>query len=298
MKAFGVEGGALVAYDLALAQERSGQEWSEDPWTLVDQVMQDPALLSPAVRQHLSATIRFAYNRLAPQRKSLLKLVSRFTLSPEQAERFFVAEVRKDAGIDATDAALLENPYLLYELDRGQVDPVAVTTIDRGMFSDPVVEHRFPLPAPSAPDGPVDHRRSRALVIQHLEDAAQAGHALQPVDTTVMAVRRMEIRPDCPLSQDILAVVAERFPPEIVTVEMGDGSSAYQLKRLQAAGAVIRSAVERRLSGRRFEGKADWRKIVDQILGFRTTPRPKTRPSRSGHAKRRRPLSGRCMRPA
>lgn len=269
LTAFGIDGGTLVAYDLALAQEGASQEWAEDPWDLVDAAMKDPSVLGEGVRKHLDETKRRAYLKLTAERKSLLTLLSRFTLTSEQATRFYQESERAKAGLAVADAQLIANPYLLYELDRSQPDPIPVGVIDRGVFPDAVVADRFPLAAPSTMEGDADARRSRALVVHVLEEAAAAGHTLQPQLHTIQAVRDLEVQPKCSLSLDLLAVVGETLPPAVRTVEMADGATAYQLERLSDVGEVVRNTVEKRLKGKRFEGAHHWRAIVDNIL-----PRP------------------------
>ena len=68
-----------------------------------------------------------------------MKLLARFELSETQATRFYQQTERRKAGIDVKDDDILANPYLLYEIDRTQVDAVQLETIDRGMYPDPVV---------------------------------------------------------------------------------------------------------------------------------------------------------------
>ncbi len=58
------------------------------------------------------------WSRLPDERRALLKLVSRFEITREQATTLYVQEERAKAGIDTSDAAILANPYLLYELTR------------------------------------------------------------------------------------------------------------------------------------------------------------------------------------
>ena len=73
----------------------------------------------------------------------MLKLLSRFSLTSDQAKRFFNPDGRPD-GVD--DASVIENPYLLYELDRAAPDSIPVTTIDRGMLPGNAVLKAHPLP--------------------------------------------------------------------------------------------------------------------------------------------------------
>jgi hypothetical protein len=68
---------------------------------------------------------------LPDERRALLKLLSRFALTPDQARRLYQRVVREAAGINVDDAGIVANPYLVYEAARLCVDPVAVGTVDR-----------------------------------------------------------------------------------------------------------------------------------------------------------------------
>ena len=57
------------------------------------------------------------------------------------------------------------------------------------------------------------------------------------------------------------------FAGEIRVVEMTDGSPAYQLERLGAAGDIIRKTINARVQGRRHGVVSDWRSELDNELG-------------------------------
>lgn len=267
LKALGIGNGNLIAYDLTRSQMAVAAEWQEDPWTLVDQVMENPALLSEGLARNLGNTERDIYRTLPAERRALLRLLSRFDISEKQAVRFYQETERQKAGFDLSDADILANPYRLYEADRAQVDPVSLGAIDRGLYPDAIVVSRHPVEAPSAPDSPLDPRRVRALLVRELEAASKDGHTLQSRAHLVQQVRDLEIRPTCPAGLDAMAVVEKTLAPEIVLTTMADGSCAYQLGRLHDMRAVIRSEVLKRTKGRRHEATIDWRGLVDTAIG-------------------------------
>lgn len=266
LKAFGLEGGNLIAYDLSLSQTSASAEWNEDPWTLVDQIVENPALLSSGLGRYLPNTQREIYRALPKPRKALLRLLSRFDITEQQATRFYQETEREKAGIALTDAQILENPYSLYEADRTQQDPVALGLIDRGLFPDDVVSARHPLDAPAGPDGPLDRRRVRALIVQELEKAAGEGHTLQPRNQIIQAIRELEIRPTCAVGLDAMAHIETVLSPEVVLASMADGSVAYQLGRLENMRVIIRTEVQKRVKGKPHEKLLDWRGLVDAAL--------------------------------
>jgi hypothetical protein len=266
LKAFGFAHGNLIAYDLGRSQSDAGAEWHEDPWTLVDQVVENPSLLTPSVARGLGRTEREMYRSLKSQRRALLRLLSRFAITEVQATRFYQETERQKAGIGVSDDAIVANPYVLYEADRGQVDPIAVGTIDRGMYPDDIVASRYPLQPPSACDGPLDARRIRALLVHELEAAAGEGHTLQARDAVLQRVRDLELRPACSVSLDAMGVVEGTLAPEINLAEMADGSVAYQLGRLKEVRDVIRADILKRQKGVRHKAMLDWRGLVDSAL--------------------------------
>jgi len=266
LKAVGFEAGNLIAFDLELSQRKAAAEWHEDAWSLVDQAIDDPSLLSEGLEKSIKKAERDIYKSLTHQRRALLRLLSRFDISEEQAKRLYQETEREKAGISLTDAEILENPYRIYEADRLQADPVAFGIVDRGMYPDPVVASRHPMEAPSAADGHLDARRARALLVHELERAAENGHTIQPRSQLIQSIRDLAVRPECPLSLDAMAVIEPTLASEIVVTEMADGSPAYQLGRLAAMGEVISADLKKRIKGKRHDGTLRWRELVDKAL--------------------------------
>jgi len=261
LAAFGIPEGVLLAY---AAQSRLGD--NEDPWPLVDQWLRDPSSEPEAVTR-VSPTMSKAWNLISHERRSLLRLLSRFDLTVDQAARLYQETERAKAGIQLSDADLLANPYLIYERDRFGIEPVAVGAIDRGVFPADRVRVAHPLLEPSRVDDPVDPRRVRALAIDVLEEAADSGDSIRAQGRVIQDIRDQPLQPGCPISLDVMAVCAEALPPEIVTVEMAGGDPAYQLSRLSQARQVIARQVNRRRNGARLPVDADWRSVIDDQLG-------------------------------
>src|SRR6266496_2899300 len=145
----------------------------------------------------IGKTLASKWSRLPDERRALLKLVSRFEITLEQAAAVYVQEERAKAGINTTDQAILANPYLLYELTRLGGNPVSVWTVDRGVFPDEVIRAKHPLAEPSALDAGTDARRVRALSVKVLEDAAAVGSTLLPQVQTVLRIRGLALQPSC-----------------------------------------------------------------------------------------------------
>ena len=262
--AFGIELGTFVAREIA---GKLGD--NEDPWPLVDKVFGDPTKhLSAESAKQISKTLTEKWKRLPDERRSLLKLVSRFELTPEQATNLYVEEIRSKAGIDCQDKDILANPYVIYEGTRLTADPVSIWTADRGVFPEQAVRDKHPLSLPSALDGGTDPRRVRAMTVAVLEEAAGNGNTLLPQNQVVLRVREMPLQPSCMVDKDLMQVAADRLPPAVESAQVADGSPAYQLGRLLKMGDVIRAAVNARTSEKvkRLKVDADWRKLLDEHL--------------------------------
>lgn len=264
--AFGIDYGTFVARELEAKISDN-----EDPWPVLERAFSDPsAVLSPESARHLNTALRQKWSHLPDERKALLKLLSRFSLQPGQAEVLYVKEERERAGIWCHDADIIRNPYLIYELTHLTENPVSVSTVDRGVFPDDVVRSKHPLPDPSALDGGTDPRRVRALTVSQLEKAADEGNTLQRNKDIVLAIRDLDIDPACKVDEDMMAVVEPSLEGAVLATKLKDGSPCYQLSRLAAVGEVIRNSINKRRRGVRHNITEDWRSRLDQHL-----PQPK-----------------------
>jgi hypothetical protein len=262
--AFGIQEGGLLAY--AVQGELAD---NKDPWPLVDKWLRDPSA-HPEATSRIGRTMSSAWAALPEERRRLLKLLSRFSMTPDQAKRLYQPSERSQAGIALDDKQILENPYAIFEADRVSVEPVAVTTIDRGVFPADRIRAEHPLPEPSRVDEPIEPRRVRALLIDQLEKRAVNGDSLRSQQEAIQDIRDLALDPICPLSLDLMAVCADNLPPEIETVPMKDGSPAYQLSRLHDARKEIRRQIQRRRKGNPLNVRADWAAVIDGELGSET----------------------------
>ncbi|MFO0686894.1 MAG: AAA family ATPase [Sandaracinus sp.] len=272
LRALGLPHGALVAHAIARVLAQGNEAPKQSPWLLLDAAVDDPTVLPDKIGELIGAGFGKIWKKLPPERRTLLELLARFELTEEQATRWYVAEDRTSAGIAVDDSAILANPYVIYELDRQQADPVAAAVIDRGLFPDTTVAEHFPIALPSRPEDPLDARRIRALVVDALERGAAQGHTVLPQNWIVRDIRDRELRPPCPVHGDAI-LAAENVMKEVLRVNaLGDGSAAWQLPRLADAGMLIRSQIEKRVKGKRHSSSYDWRALVDASVGDAAIP--------------------------
>lgn len=265
LTAFGIELGVFVAYDLA---KHVGE--NEDPWPVVDRMFQNPAsVLSAAASRFVGKEHQQVWKDIPNNRRALLKLLSRFEITPAQATLAYVEEERASAKIECTDAEILANPYRLFEITRTTTEAISISTIDRGLFPEGSVREKHPLPEPSLVATATDIRRIRAWVIQTLEDAAANGDTLFPRTDAITTIREMEHRPECPVTGDLMSVAEKSFAPEIEIVPLADTKPAFQLSRLAACSKLIRTEVTKRLNGKPHVVNADWFALLEDpnVLG-------------------------------
>ena len=267
LSAMGLPNGTLLAHAIGGLLHADGGDEVRDPWPIVDSVLHSPAQLPADLAGSIGPTAAKLWDSLAHKRRALLKLLARFELSTEQMQRWWVQEERASASIEVEDDAILANPYLCYEADRGRTDSIPLQVIDRGLFPSPQIITAAPIPNPSACAEAIDPRRGRALFIQSLEDAALDGHTLLPQDWLVERVRNAEVSPPCALSGDWIEAFKETFSPELEKAETSAGAPAWQLDRYQATRSLIGARIKRRLGGVRHAGEHDWRGVIDQALG-------------------------------
>ena len=162
---------------------------------------------------------------------------------------------------DVDDADLISNPYLLYELHRLTDDPISGMTIDRGMLPDRVILEAHPLPEPSRLEDKIDPRRVRALLVAALEQGAEQGHTLLPRSWLRASIDKMPLETDCPVGPEVIAGLGDFLVGVVDSIEMADGSPAYQLQRFTATARLIRRTVQRRLGprSRRHQSTYDFR---------------------------------------
>ena len=263
--AFGIEKGHFIAAEIINNLKND----TENPWEIFGAALDNPKdILSNEVASLIPTSSKKLYQRLLVKEKSdrlnLLYLLSRFELSIDQAERIFVKEEREllDPGI--TDEQILKNPYLIYELNIHQIDPVSLYTIDLGLYLKNKPSDL--LPADSFYEDPQDSYRVRAITIQQLQLSATLGHTLMPRKELVKQIRTLPIIPKCNIDSDYYELAEDVFPGAIEKVKMKDGSCAYQLKQLTFCSEIIREKVTDRLNGQKLTVADKWKELLLKAL--------------------------------
>lgn len=277
LSAMGVEHGYQLAYH---CWEKAGE--NGDPWPVLAALVGNPRELPRDLKGQVAGfaeTWKYLANDRGKKRLELAKLLARFELAYEQVARWWDQSARNEAGLrlggdEVVDAAILKNPYAIYECDRLQPGPIAFRTIDQGAFPEKPVANAHPIPAPSAMSGPVDGRRLRAATAAVLEEAAQDGHTLLAREEVISKVRKLNLSPALPATEDQFEIHGERLTPVVTACALANGKPAYQLDRLAVTRKLIESMVQKRVTkGKRHVVEVDWRAALDRE--FKDTPAPK-----------------------
>ncbi|RRJ25497.1 RNA helicase [Lachnoanaerobaculum gingivalis] len=269
--AFPGMGAMLTALELPLGvliarQIKEKLKDGDDIWKNVELLFEDPeSVVTNNLAVKVTPVLKLTWKHLPPERKVLFKLLSRLSLSIDQAKMLFYANQREKAGIYCTDDEIIRNPYILYEKTRLKIDGlyVSVCKVDRAVFPIPYIREKYPLDSPTILDSDNDQRRIRAVAIAVLEEAANKGHTILPKAFLVDAIKSMNLEPSCPVTTDIIEAVKKFLMVEIIKREMKDGTEYYKLIRIQEFDDIIEHRISRRINAPRLSVKADWRKMLD-----------------------------------
>lgn len=239
-------------------------------WELVDQMFDDPeAVLTPVLASKITPIIKQTWQTLSEERKTLFRLLSRISITIDQAKILFFESTRIKARIECSDKEIIENPYLLYECTRLKQETlyISVKKIDRAVFPVESIQQKYPIEEPSKLDSDNDQRRIRALAVYVMEMAANEGHTIMPCNNLVELMKEINLDPACPVTSDIINAVEKYMMPEILKREMKDGTEYYKLVRMQEFDDIVEKRISRRINAPNLPVKADWRKMLDDKFG-------------------------------
>lgn len=189
-----------------------------DPWPIIDSLLrgnQDPP--QSAYRADLEAS-RATWLGLSDERWALIRLLSRMSLSPLQAKRWFDPRERSKATrAHVTDADILANPYRIAETDLGDPNeyPVSIATVDRGVMPQDLVAVAHPVELPSRVETPMDWRRIRAALVTVLRHAAKSGDSLLSEADAAIGLGKLDLTRPCVMSADWLTGNEAMLAPEV-----------------------------------------------------------------------------------
>ncbi len=156
-----------------LAASRDPQ-FAADPWAAVSQLLNG---VTPPPDGRFQADIdafasQWVHHQGQPERMELARCLSRLAITADQALRWWEEARRtKTAGTAVSDREIIDNPYVVAELDRGGRDsrPVSFPTVDLGALD---------ADGKASVLSPADRRRLRAALVVTLRRAENQGDTL------------------------------------------------------------------------------------------------------------------------
>ena len=251
LEALGCRLGTSLVMEL-LASGRIGM--LEDPWPALDDLLRGRTA-PPAPYAADVAAVGNTYAALPDERRDLLRLLSRFALTNEQAKRWWDVKVRSRAvRSSVTDKEILENPYRIAELDLGDLrdPPVPIGVVDRGLLPDATVAAACPVDPPSAVGSANDARRVRASLVTVLRRGADDGDALLTEADALDRVAALDLERPVAVDHDWLAGNEAALHSEIsqvnlvVETERGVETACVQLDELGSRESRLRSLLSKR----------------------------------------------------
>lgn len=238
----------------------------EDLWRKLDAVFDDPNLyLDSLLAKAVSPIVQETWKHMPQERKKLFRLLSRFSLSIDQALVLFHEDERSKKNIQCSDREMIENPYIIYEKTRLKQDSlyISVRKVDRAVFPVASVLERYPIPAPTALTSDNDKRRVRAVAVAVLEAEAQSGNTILPCNLMVDKIREMILDPVCKVTGDILSAIDDFLQEQILRRAMKDETKYYKLVRFNEFDSIIARRIDKRRKAKKLEIHADWRGLLD-----------------------------------
>ena len=220
LEALGMRLGTALALELVA----SGRVASDaNPWPVVDALLRGEAEAPQHAYDADLDAVRATWAKLTDERRELLELLSRFALAPAQAVRWFDVARRNEAATQKlSDREILENPYRIAECDLGVMgDPaVSVGVVDRGLFPDPTVAAKYPVPERSRVETPADRRRVRGAAVSVLRKAADEGDSLLSAVEVLTRLGRLDLARPCVVPLDWFTGNAEFLDPVVKELQV------------------------------------------------------------------------------
>jgi hypothetical protein len=233
---------------------------NEDPWPIVDAILSGtrrPPTGAPKVTDTFAA--RWKKLKSDPVRLNFVKLLARFELTKDQAFRAFT---------EREPAAVLDNPYLLYQDDRTNFEPIAFATIDRGLYPGTEITKAHPLPAGvnQKIDEPDNWLRLKGACVHILESAAGDGHTLLDAPRIAEYSSELSLTRPMPLDADLLDIFRGEFSPH-VSITGDDKNPIAQLQRYVLYRQQIEKALADRLATEDIGANAPWARMLEAKFG-------------------------------
>ncbi|MET9834786.1 AAA family ATPase [Streptomyces sp. NPDC006385] len=260
----------FAAHEIASAVDDSA-----DPWPVLEGILEN-GTPHPGLAKLTTQTRRQIWAGKSSQERQMLRVLSRFDLTPEALTR--VLDGKTGVPIEHDD--LLANPYDLVTCTIDDDEPIAFETVDRGCFPDLQLTEHHPLPLTHPFDDSNDPRRIDAAMTTVLLRAQEEGHTLLPVEQ--MTDRLGQLNVAVPLAVDDAIHRALGLSPgdlhpsdsvdepeswsQLRRADLGDGTYAYKLASAAVRRDFIRERLNQLRAGRPHDVPADLSESLDAAI--------------------------------
>ena len=276
--ALGIKRGA---YPLGEEIIKNAEQRDENLWDYFEKIMNNPKeYLDEKFSKNIEEKDQKTWKDvLTVEQKELFKLLSRFSLNTLQADTIFNEEKRteilKNNSIkgDFSTQAIINNPYILYEKTR-LINSICISIkkVDFAMYLIPSLKKDYIIKTQSSMSGENDKRRIRALLVSLLENEAQNGNTILPINKLMELLNEYNENTDSivkiktELNRNNLLSYNDFFSEEVVTNELEDTTIYYKLARLQEFERIIEKNIDKRLKATSLELENDWEIIVNEFF--------------------------------
>lgn len=247
----------------------------DDPWPTIDLVLRGKkAPPQDAYKADIKAVAN-TWGGLSDERRALLRLLSRMSLSTAQVKRWFDPNRRKNASrLAVTDAAILSNPYRIAECDIGddKDNAISLATVDRGVMPDGAIRAAHPVELPSRVDSPLDGRRVRAGLVSVLLAAAANGDALLSDLEALLALGKLDLAQPCEVPLDWLNGNEELLADEVsrlrlvLNQETDEAVQCLQLRELHDRESRLGKLLSARSAAKLPSTGEPWQELIVEAL--------------------------------
>jgi len=218
-----------------------------NPWEYVQAILSGRAAL-PSDQYSEGLLAAGKQWRSMPSRHKLLDALVRFELTTDQVTGVANEDLREKRGIAARADKIVENPYVLYEQDKGEEksEPIGLETIDQGMWP----EGNAALFRKDQPVAHNDHRRVRATACAVLRDAANAGDTLLPFETFMRKLHeRFPDKRRCLADRDVFWEGEDRkFHDAILWLKEEQYPESWRITDAGGSGGTTQATVDDELA--------------------------------------------------
>lgn len=239
----------------------------DDPWDIWEKVVYGEINLSSSAYKGDLPQFRDVWLNETNERKELLKLLSRFEIDDKQIKNWYDPIARKKMGLSISDKDIIDNPYVISEDDLGDAEhfPIAVETIDNGIFEDRAIQgENVPLP-PILVSSPLDERRIRALVISILKKSALEGDTLLSINEIVERINLLNLQRTTVLPPNYIHSKIEFISKKVFHLK-SEEFDALQLKKYEEIESFFRKIIIARTQRELNPLDEDWATLIKKTI--------------------------------